>query len=277
MQLPPGSCDAHCHIFGPPERFPYRSDRTYEPPAAPLEAYQSLQAKFGLSRAVFVQPAVYGSDHRAMIDAMARGDARYRGVGLVADTTSDAELDALHDAGLRGARFNFVGHLGTQPDIAEVRRTGTRVGKLGWHIVLHVDGPALVRHGDDFAALGCDFVIDHMARLSADDGTSQPHFVRLLELAQHPRCWIKISAGDRMVRDAARLGEALPFMQALTAAAPDRTLWGTDWPHPNTRFMPDDCKVLELLFEAVPDRQAREAILVNNPARLYGFETEARP
>ncbi len=265
--VPPLACDAHCHIFGPEARFPYQSPRAYQPAETPLERYQATATTLGLTRAVFVQPAVYGTDHAAMLDAIARGEGCYRGVGIVGNA---ADFTALHAGGIRGARFNFVGHLGGS-DIGEVRDVAQQVASLDWHIVLHINGAALVQHFSAISELPCDFVIDHMARLTLDDDAG---FERLLDLAAHPRCWVKISAADRMAGAPERLPQAAARMAALADAAPTRTLWGTDWPHPNVAFMPDDGDLLDLLAAAVPDATARHAILVDNPARLYDFGGE---
>ncbi len=273
LTMPPGACDSHCHVFGPHNRYPLALDRTYQPAEATLADYRGLQALLGMSRAVFVQPAAYGRDHSAMLDAIASQPAAFRGVGLIDGQTSDSDVAALHRGGIRGARFNFVGHLGGA-SMAEVEQAAARVAALGWHIVLHVDGPALLAHAKAIAALGCAVVIDHMARLPAEAGLAQPAFQRLLELAAMPHVWTKISAGDRMVAGPEELQLAGPFMAALAAAAPARTLWGTDWPHPNICFMPDDGDMADLLAMAVPDAAARQAILVDNPAALYRFEPE---
>lgn len=267
--MPAQACDAHCHIFGPTDRFPLQPDAAYLPADTPLGRYRTLAATLGLSRAVFVQPAVYGSDHRAMIDAIARGDGRYRGVGILDATVDDVAVAALDAAGIRGARFNFMSHLGNQPSQAEIERTLGRVAPLGWHLIFHLDGAALLEQADWLATLACPVVIDHMVRLDADGGVDQPAFRRLLALAALPHVWVKISAADRMGDD---LDAALPFMAAIAAAAPDRTLWGTDWPHPNVRWMPDDGDLIDLLARAVPDEARRYAILVDNPHRLYRFE-----
>ena len=270
LEVPAKACDAHCHIFGPIARFPYRPDRSYEPVETPLERYQEMAAILGLERAVFVQPAVYGTDHSAMIDALERGRGRYAGVGIVDDSVTEATLARMHDAGIRGARFNHVGHLGAQPSRDDILRVAGRVAPLGWHLVFHVDGSALMREAEFLDRLPCDFVIDHMARLDAYAGIDQPAFAALLSLAIRPNCWIKISAADRMTC-ADGLAGAVPYMRALVAAAPDRTLWGTDWPHPNSVWIPDDGDLIDLLADAVPDAAQRDAILVANPTRLYAF------
>ena len=276
LTMPVGACDSHCHIFGPHDRYPLAPERTYQPAEATLADYRRLQAVLGLSRAVFVQPAAYGRDHSAMLDAIASDPDCFRGVGLIDSQTSDSEVAALHRGGIRGARFNFVGHLGGA-SMAEVVQTAARVVGLGWHIVLHVDGAALLAHAEAIAALECPVVIDHMARLSADAGLAQPAFQCLLELAAMPHVWVKISAGDRMVAGPDALTLAVPFMAALAGVAPTRTLWGTDWPHPNIRFMPDDGDMADLLAVAVPGAAARQAILVDNPAALYQFGLEPQP
>ncbi|MBT0670470.1 amidohydrolase family protein [Novosphingobium profundi] len=267
--FPVGACDAHCHFFGPAGRFPYQPARTYEPAELPLERYEQLMAWFGLSRAVFVQPAVWGRDHRAICDALERGEGRYRAAGLVDHRTDHAELARLDEAGMRGARFNLVGHLGSLPTPDDVRRTIDRVVPLGWHLLFHLDAAALLANGEWISELGCPLVIDHMARVPVADGLEQPAFRLLLDLVAQDNVWVKISGADRMVDAQERLSDAVPFMAALARAAPERTLWGTDWPHPNVRFMPDDGHVADLLPRAVPDETARHAILVDNPARLY--------
>lgn len=229
-----------------------------------------MAAILGLERAVFVQPAVYGTDHGAMLDALERGQGQYAGVGIIDDSITEATLARMHDAGIRGARFNYVGHLGARPSRDEILRVVGRTAPLGWHLVFHVDGNALMREAEFLDRLPCDFVIDHMARLDADAGIDQPAFAALVTLASRPSCWIKISAADRMTR-ADGLAEAAPYMRALVAAAPDRILWGTDWPHPNSAWIPDDGDLIDLLAEAIPDTGQRNAILTANPIRLYAF------
>lgn len=270
LSVPAHACDAHCHIFGPVYRFPYVADRPYEPGDLPLERYRAMADQLGLERAIFVQPVVYGTDHSAIIDALERDPGRYGAVGLVNHSLDDAAIARMHDAGFRGARFNFVGRLGVFPTRDQVLATYERVKRFGWHLVFHVDAASLMTQASLLADLPCDFIVDHMARPDADLGLDQPAFARLVELAANPRCWTKISAADRVV-NATSIEQAVPFMRALAEAAPDRTLWGTDWPHPNTQIMPDDGDLIDLLAEAVPDAGRREAILVANPARLYPF------
>jgi 2-pyrone-4,6-dicarboxylate lactonase len=267
--MPLGACDAHCHFFGPSVRFPYIESRTYEPAELPLERYELLMKQLGLSRSVFVQPAVWGRNHNAILDALERGQGRYSAVGLVDWRTDPAELARLDAAGMRGARFNLVGHLGSLPTSDDIERTVDLVTALGWHVLFHVDEAALVQNADFIANLHATVVIDHMARLSAAKGIGQPGFRVLLDLAAQKNVWVKISGADRMVTSTDHLAEAIPFMAQIAKVAPARTVWGTDWPHPNVAFMPDDGKIADLLTQAVPDEERRMDILVHNPSRLY--------
>ncbi|MDY7102780.1 MAG: amidohydrolase family protein [Actinomycetota bacterium] len=267
---PPGACDAHCHVFGPAERFPFAPGRAYTPPDAGLDRFEYLQERLGLSRAVFVQASCHGTDNAAMVDALERGGGRYAGVAMVDDRFGDRDLGRLHDAGVRGARFNFVAHLGGAPDLDVFDRVVARIAPLGWHVVVHLDALDLPRHVALLDRLPCPFVIDHMARVPVVDGLDQEPFARLLDLAGDERCWVKISGAERLTADGPPpYDDVVPFARALIAAAPDRVLWGTDWPHPNVRHMPDDGDLLDLLARFAPDEALRNRILVDNPARLY--------
>lgn len=267
---PPGACDAHCHVFGPADRFPFSPGRSYTPPDAGLELFERLQKRLGLSRAVFVQASCHGTDNAAMVDALRRGEGRYAGVGMIADETSQLDLRRLHGAGVRGARFNFVKHLGGAPDLERFWRLVDRVTPLGWHIVLHFDAEDLPRYRDLLERMPTPYVIDHMARVDASKGVHQVPFQQLLELLRDERCWVKVSGAERLTADGAPpYDDVVPFARALIDAAPDRILWGTDWPHPNVRHMPDDGDLVDLLADFTPDEATRSRILVENPERLY--------
>lgn len=267
---PPDACDAHCHIFGPAARFPFSPDRAYTPPDAGIDDFERLQARLGLSRAVFVQASCHGTDNRAMVDALRRGAGRYAGVAMVDETFTDDDLAELHQAGVRGTRFNFVAHLGGAPDLAGMWRIVERVARLGWHIVLHFDAQDLPTYADLLDRMPCPYVIDHMARVDARAGIDQPPFVALLELLRDERCWVKVSGAERLTGDGRPpYDDVVPYARALIAAAPDRVLWGTDWPHPNVRHMPDDGDLVDLLADFAPDEAIRHRILVDNPRRLY--------
>ena len=269
---PPNACDAHCHIFGPGHQFPFSDDRTYTPPDSGLEQFEILQTRLGLSRAVFVQASCHGIDNSAMVDAIRRGNGRYAGVAMIDESFSAAHIGALHDVGVRGTRFNFVAHLGGAPEPDVFWRLVDRVQPFGWHIVLHFDATDLPSYADLFDRMPCRYVIDHMARVPVAGGLEQEPFQQLLELMQDDRCWVKISGAERLTADGPPpYNDVAPYAQALIAAAPDRILWGTDWPHPNVRHMPDDGDLLDLLATFAPHDATRTKILVNNPERLYDF------
>jgi len=272
-QAPAGACDAHCHIFGPGAVYPYAPDRSYTPPDAPLARFQELQRTLGLSRAVLVNASCHGSDNRVILDAIAQSGGRYRGVANSDDSFKAREFEALHAGGCRGVRFNFVKHLGGMPDMDEFHRTIERIRPLGWHVDLHFDAGDLVEHAKLLEALAVPFLIDHMGRVPTRDGLEQEPFRRLLELARkNSRCWIKISGAERISSAGPPFTDAVAFAQALIAAAPERILWGTDWPHPNiSRHMPNDGDLVDLIPLYMPDPLLQRRVLVDNPQRLYGF------
>lgn len=270
---PPLACDAHCHVFGPAASFPFSPQRAYTPPDSSVDDFERLQERLGLSRAVFVQASCHGTDNAAMVDAIRRGDGRYAGVAMIDDSFSDDDLRHLHDHRVRGIRFNFVAHLGGAPDLGRFWRLVRRVEPLGWHVVVHVDAEDLPDHADLLDAMPVPYVIDHMARVPAADGIDQAPFQQLLQLmANDERCWVKISCAERLTDGkVAPFDDVVPFAQALVATAPDRVLWGTDWPHPNMGVMPDEGALADLLAAFVPDEALRNRILVENPATLYDF------
>ena len=269
---PPNSCDAHCHIFGPAGRFPFAAGRAYTPPDSGIEDFERLQDRLGLSRAVFVQASCHGTDNAAMVDALQRGHGRYAGVAMIDDSLTEADIGQLHDAGVRATRFNFVAHLGGAPDMDDFWGIVERVVPFGWHIVLHFDAVDLQHHADLFDRMPCPYIIDHMARIPTADGLDQAPFQALLELLDDERAWVKISGAERLTANGhPPYEDVVPFAQALIAAAPERVLWGTDWPHPNVRHMPDDGDLVDLLMQFAPDQDVLHRVLVENPTRLYDF------
>ncbi|WP_372619210.1 amidohydrolase family protein [Falsiroseomonas sp.] len=267
---PPGACDAHCHVFGPGDVFPYAPDRAYTPPDAPFEALQKLHRILGLDRAVIVHASCHGSDMTVTLDAIARSGGAIRGVCVVDQGVTEQDFARLHEGGIRGVRFNFVKHLGGMPDMAFFQRVLSQVEPLGWHVVLHLDAQDIVPLASTIAAIRIPFVIDHMARVKAKDGVEQPAFQQLLELMRNPLAWVKICGMERISSTGAPFRDALPFARKLAELAPERVLWGTDWPHPNIAGdMPNDGDLLDLLAEALPDEAARRRVLVDNPTRLY--------
>ena len=270
---PPGACDAHCHIFGPGDRYPYHPDRTYTPPDAGLDRFRAVQAHLGLDRAVLVNASCHGVYNEAMLDAIAASDGRYRGVAIVDDGFTADRFAALDAGGIRGVRFNFVRHLGGPPDLDVLDRILRRIAPLGWHVVLHFDAGDLVDFAGLLDGLPIPYLIDHMGRVKTAEGLEQEPFRRLVDrLERDPNCWVKISGAERISAGGPPFADAVPFARRLVEAAADRVLWGTDWPHPNiARTMPDDGDLVDLLPDFMPDPAVRQAVLVDNPARLYGF------
>jgi 2-pyrone-4,6-dicarboxylate lactonase len=269
---PPGACDAHCHIFGPADRFPYSPDRTYTPPDAGYRDFLALQERLGLSRAVFVQASCHGTDNRAMADAIRRGNGRFAGVAMIDADTPERQIADLHAIGVRGIRFNFVAHLGSTPEPGTFWTLVDRVAARGWHIVLHFDAKDIPLRLDLLERMPTAYVIDHMARVDASDGLGQEPFQALLALMRDERCWVKLSGAERLTAGGTPpYDDVVPYAQALIDVAPHRVLWGTDWPHPNVRSMPDDGALVDLLARYAPDQAVRHRILVDNPARLYPF------
>lgn len=273
FRAPPGACDAHCHIFGPGDRYPYAADRTYTPPDAPLARFKELQSILGLERAVLVNASCHGIDNTVIVDAIAQSGGRYRGVANADDSFTERAFEDLHAAGLRGVRFNFVRHLGGVPDMKAFHRVIARIKPLGWHVDLHFDAADLTGYDELLRELPVAFIIDHMGRVPAAAGVEQEPFRHLLRLLRTlPGCWVKISGAERISADGPPFADAVPFAQALIEAAADRILWGTDWPHPNiARHMPNDGDLVDLFARFAPDPAIQRRILVDNPHRLYGF------
>ena len=272
FKAPPNACDAHCHIFGPGDKYPYAPNRSYTPPDAPLERFKELQKTLGLERAVLVNASCHGTDNTVILDAIAQSNGQYRGVANVDDTFTDQDFEDLHAGGIRGVRFNFVRHLGGIPDMDVFHRILDRIKGLGWHVVLHFDAADVVEFKDMLLGLPVPFIIDHMGRVPAKDGLDQEPFQRLLELAENESCWIKVCGAERISSQGPPFTDAIPFARAIIEVAPDRVLWGTDWPHPNIKkHMPNDGDLVDLIPLMAPDGAMQKKLLVENPDRLYGF------
>jgi predicted TIM-barrel fold metal-dependent hydrolase len=269
FRVPPGACDAHCHVFGPGAVFPYAAERRYTPEDAPKEALAALHAHLGIERAVIVQASCHGTDNRAMLDAIAAAPDLLRGIAIVDDTATERDLEALRTGGVRGVRFNFVRHLGGAPDMAVLRRVLDRIKPLGWHVVLHLDATDIVALSPMIRALPVPFVIDHMGRVDARLGPEQPALAALLELAKLENCWIKVSGSERISDPP--FDAAVPIAARIIAAIPERVLWGTDFPHPNLKIAVDEADLVDLIPKFAPSSDAQRRLLADNPARLYGF------
>lgn len=269
LALPAGACDAHCHVFGPGDRFPYHPDRAYTPPDAPKEALKKLHDFLGIERAVIVHASCHGVYMDATLDAIAWSNGKYRGTSVVSPDISDGELQRYHDRGIRAVRFNFVRHLESVPDPDTVKRMAERIKPMGWHLVVHLDAQDIGQLSRLLLGLPVPFVIDHMGRVKSDLGLAQPAFQQLLDLMKHEQAWVKVTGPERVSTSGPPFTDAIPFARALIEAAPDRVLWGTDFPHPNVRHMPNDGHLVNLLGMMAPDPDTLEKIVVDNPTRLY--------
>jgi len=273
FKMPPKACDAHCHVFGPAHKFPYSEDTTYTPPDAPREKLKELHDMLGVQRVVIVQASCHGTDNSAMLDAIAHNRENYRGVCIASDEYSDAEFERLHAGGIRGVRYNFVKHLGGTPDLDDMRRVVERVKPMGWHLVIHVDAPDLIEFEDLFASFDLPKVIDHMGRVPTNGGIHQKPFQILLDFMRRDDFWVKVCGSERISQGGPPFYDAIPYAQSLIEVAPDRILWGTDWPHPNiSKFMPNDGDLVDLVPLFARDQTLQQKVLVDNPARLYGFD-----
>lgn len=271
LVLPAGATDAHCHVFGPADVFPYSEKRAYTPQDAPKDMLAALHKHLGISRTVIVQASCHGTDNRAMVDALQDDPINRRGVASVEMDCDATELSRLNDAGVRGARFNFMSRISPMPDVSEIAPLIKRMADIGWHIVVHFDPDALPELSDWLKGLPVPVVVDHMARLAGSDAGGEYHKM-LLELMEKEHAWVKISGAERGTDAGVPYDDITPIAQSLVAAAPDRILWGTDWPHPvMSKPMPDDGFLVDYLATMVPDEALRNRILVDNPARLYGF------
>ena len=269
---PPLACDAHCHIFGPAAKFPYAPDAPYWPPDSPFEGLQRLHQVLGIERAVIVHASCHGADMRVTLDGIARSKGKYRGTAIINENYTDKDFQHMHDGGIRGVRFNFVKHLGGRPDMAFFQRTVDRVKAMGWHLILHLDAVDLVEFSDMFKKIPVPMVIDHMGRVKASDGLDQQPFKVLLEWMRQENFWVKVCGAERVSSMGPPFTDAVPFARKLIEAAPDRILWGTDWPHPNVgKHMPNDGDLMDLFAQMAPEPDLQKKILVDNPARLYGF------
>ncbi len=269
QKAPALTCDCHFHIFGPYDRFPLDAGRGYTPPAALVPDYLAMAETVGIGRMVVVQASVYGTQNEVTLEAVRQfGLDRARAVAVIDDRFDDATLRRMHDRGVRGARFNMVSGNGTPEE--QLDALARRLAPLGWHVQIYADGDRLAAIAPRLAGLPVEVVIDHLGGVKADLGTAHPQFQALLRLLGSGRAWIKLcsyraSSAGRPWDDVA------PNLKAIVAAIPERCIWGTDWPHPQMDPAPEPGLLYDQLVEWVPDAAVRQRILVDNPARLYGF------
>jgi len=276
LKLPPRACDTHAHIMGPKARYAYSPTRIYTPPDCLLPDYVKLLATLGVERAVLVQPSVYGTDNTVMLEAMKAAGDRFRGVAVVAEDVSGAELKQLDAAGVRGVRVNIVDVKDRKPGtlpMDSLEKLAQRVAPLGWHMefLMHADEfPDLDR---SFAGFPVEIVLGHLGYMKTDKGLDHPGFRALLRLMKSGRAWVKLTGPSRITTSGGLpYADVVPYARALLEANPERVIWGTDWPHVIIKTpMPNDGDLADLLSDWIPDARMREQVLVHNPAGLYGF------
>ncbi len=272
LVLPPLACDSHFHVFGPHRIFPYAPERTFMPADAPKEELFRLHAFLGFERGVFVQSGCHGNDHRALVDLLAAGQGRYRGVALLKPSTRPEEVERLDAAGVRGVRLHFYFAQGGQPASREdMRRVIEMVEPYGWHIAFHVGGDGILEQYEFITSIDAAIVIDHIARVNVAEGMKGKAFTVLRRLLDRGNVWVKLSGADRITKQPYPYADAVPFARDLAAHAPERVVWGTDWPHPNHKAVPNDGELVDLIAEIAPDARTRQLMLVDNPTRLFGF------
>ncbi|ENY5058781.1 amidohydrolase family protein [Salmonella enterica] len=277
--VPPGSVDAHCHVFGPGDIFPYSPERKYTPCDAPKEQLFALRDRLGFSRNVIVQATCHGDDNSALIDALFAAKGLARGVATVKRTISDTAVQALHDAGVRGVRFNFVKRLVDFTPKEELLEIAHRIAPLGWHVVVYFEAVDLPELWDFFTSLPTNVIVDHMGRPDVSQSPENDEFQRFIRLMrENENVWCKVSCPERLSHagPAAINGEqhpyldVVPFARYLVEHFSDRVLWGTDWPHPNLKnHMPDDGLLVNFIPLIAPTPELQQKLLVTNPMRLY--------
>ena len=277
--LPAGAVDAHCHVFGPGAEFPYAPERKYTPCDAGKEQLYALRDHLGFDKNVVVQATCHGSDNRAMVDALRHAGGKARGIATVKRTVTDAELRDMHEAGVRGTRFNFVKRLVDFTPKDELMEIAQRIAPLGWHVVIYFEAVDLPELWDFFTALPTTVVVDHMGRPDVTKPVDGPEFELFVKMMrEHTNIWSKVSCPERLsiTGPNALNGEldaykdVIPFGRKIVETFPDRCLWGTDWPHPNLKnLMPDDGLLVDFIPHIARTKELQQKLLVDNPTRLY--------
>jgi 2-pyrone-4,6-dicarboxylate lactonase len=275
FQPPPGAVDAHCHVFGPGDVFPYAPERKYTPCDAGRDQLYALRDFLGFERNVVVQATCHGADNRAMVDALAHSNGRARGVATVKADVSADELAEMHAAGVRGVRFNYVKRLVDPKPDAYYRQIIDKIAPLGWHVVIYFEAADLAEKWDFFSSLPTVIVVDHMGRPDVTRPVEGPEFAQFLRfMAENDNVWSKVTCPDRLSKSGPPgYDDFVPFAKTVVDLFPDRVLWGTDWPHPNLKgHMPDDGQLVDIIPRIATTPALRTKLLVDNPMRLYWSE-----
>ena len=273
FELPEGAVDAHCHVFGPGNEFGFAPERKYTPCDASKQQLWHLRDYLGFSRNVIVQATCHGADNNAMVDALLASNGLARGIATIKEDISEAELDKLHAAGVRGVRFNFVKRLVDALPFDSLKRIADRIVKRDWHIVIYFESQDLPELYDFFTSLPTILVVDHMGRPDVTKSVEGEDFALFLKfMRENENVWSKVSCPERISADGPDKGyqDVVPFARKVVESFPDRVLWGTDWPHPNMKsHMPDDGKLVDMIPLFAPTAELQEKLLIDNPMRLY--------
>jgi 2-pyrone-4,6-dicarboxylate lactonase len=268
---PAGAVDAHCHVFGPADQFPYHPKRKYTPCDASKDQLFALRDYLGFSRNVIVQASCHGTDNAALVDALETAGDLARGVAVVDPAITVEELEAMDKAGVRGVRFNFVKRLVDTTPKEVFLSIAEKIKPLGWHIVVYFEAPDLEDLIPFLNELNTTIVVDHMGRPDVANGVDHPDFQRFMDLMRNnDKVWTKVSCPERLTLQAPDYSDVVPFMRALVEAFPDRVLWGTDWPHPNMKsHTPDDGALVDVIPQIAVTEELQRKLLIDNPMRLY--------
>lgn len=271
FKVPKGAVDAHCHVFGPAAEFPYHPKRKYTPCDAPKEKLFELRDYLGFSRNVIVQASCHGTDNAALVDALQAAGDLARGVAVVDPGVTESELKAMHEAGVRAVRFNFVKRLVDTTPRELFLSIAEKIKPLGWHIVVYFEAPDLEELTPFLNELDTTIVVDHMGRPDVAGGVDHPDFQSFIKLmSSNDRIWTKVSCPERLTQTPPDYSDVVPFARTLVETFPDRVLWGTDWPHPNMKsHTPDDGKLVDVIPQIAPTVELQQKLLVDNPMRLY--------
>ena len=273
FELPEGAVDAHCHVFGPGNEFGFAPERKYTPCDASKQQLWDLRDYLGFSRNVIVQATCHGADNNAMVDALLASNGLARGIATIKEDISEAELDKLHAAGVRGVRFNFVKRLVDALPFDSLKRIADRIVKRNWHIVIYFESQDLPELYDFFTSLPTTLVVDHMGRPDVTKSVEGEDFALFLQfMRENENVWSKVSCPERISADGPDKGyqDVVPFARKVVESFPDRVLWGTDWPHPNMKsHMPDDGKLVDMIPLFAPTAELQKKLLIDNPMRLY--------
>jgi predicted TIM-barrel fold metal-dependent hydrolase len=271
LKAPPGACDTHIHLFGPAEKYPFASDSPYTSREALPETFIALQNTLGMSTAVIVSPGGYGRDYSLLADVLAKYPDRFRGIALLRDDTPTSEIARLTRLGVRGMRMMSARRGQHVPNYS--KEIAARVHEHGWHIQFYPHGTDIVEYADKLLALPNAIVLDHFASIPAAGGVDQPAVKAVLKMLDSGRVWLKLSGPMRCTAEPPPYPSVTPLAHVFVKHAPERMVWGSDWPHVNLdgMVMPNDGDLLDLLAEWVPDSKVRNRILTQNPKALYGF------